>query len=184
MARYCCSMRNRAETNRFADFVVPSIIVASLVVVLFAGAGFACGYDENATEETEISLVREAVKLDATETIFSIENDLKCDCTVVKRDVFYSRHKFWENDRSASDKDLYYGLHKFGGDDIVTNLIYNLSKILFKWLVESKALLISGAISFFLLQCLVFKKGTVAKNTASTITFAVFVGGLLYGLAG
>lgn len=158
-------MRNRAETNRFADFVVPSIIVASLVVVLFAGAGFACGYDENATEETETSLVREAVELDATETIFSIENDLKCDCTVVKRDVFFSRHKF-------------------GGEDIVTNLIYNLSKFFFKWLIESKALLISGAISFFLLQCLVFKKGTVAKNTASTITFTLFVGGLLYGLAG
>lgn len=177
-------MRNCAETNRFADFVVPSIIVASLVVVLFAEAGFACGYDENATEETEISLVREAVELDATDTIFRVENDLKCDCTVVKRDVFFSQHKFWEDDRSASDKDLYYGLHKFGGDDIVTNLIYNLSKFFFKWLIESKELLISGAVSFFLLQCLVFKKGNVAKNTASTITFALFVGGLLYGLAG
>lgn len=178
-------MKNCAETNRFADFVVPSIIVASLLVVLFGEAGIACGYDENATEEAEISLVREAVELDATDTIFSIENDLKCDCNVVKRDVFFSQHKFWEDDRSASDKDLYYGLHRMGGEeDIVTNLIYNLSNFFFKWLIESKALLISGAISFFLLQCLVFKKGTVAKNTASTITFALFVGGLLFGLTG
>ena len=158
-------MRNRAETNRFADLVVPSIIVASLLVVLFEPAGLACGYDENATEEAEISLVREAVELDATDTIFRVEDDLKTDYVVVSCDVF--------------------GLDKAGYERYVATKLFQIKcQNLINTISESKLLMISGAVSFLLFQSLLFKKEIFGKNTSSTITFALFVGGLLYGLAG
>ena len=159
-------MRTCAITDKFLGFAMTLIIVASFLWVISAGKNFACGYDENATEEADISLVREAVELDATDSIYRIENDLTCDMFISDDDVFYGLQRFYEEDGSASD---YLG---------------NFISFVSNWTSESKALLISGAISFFLLQCLVFKKGTVAKNTASTITFTLFVGGLLYGLAG
>lgn len=159
-------MRNRAITDKFLAFAMTLIIVASFLWVTSAGKNFACGYDESATEDSNTSLAREAAELNATDTIFRIENDLTCDMFISDDDVFYGLQKFYEEDSSASD---YLG---------------NFISFVSNWTSESKALLISGAISFFLLQCLVFKKGNVAKNTASTITFALFVGGLLYGIAG
>lgn len=159
-------MRIRAITDKFLGLAMTLIIVASFLWIIWSGENFAGGYHENTPEEVDVSLVREAVDLYATDTIFRIENNL------------------W-SDRFLSTDDVFYRLHKFGGgEDSEYKLLVDTIRMFFKLLFESKATLISGAISFFLLQCLVFKKGTVAKNTASTITFALFVGGLLYGLAG
>lgn len=115
------------------------------------------------------TLISGAVEKEQDEHIFEIEDNL---CTIEK----------------------HYGLVRFGGGpsyvtpesssylDLFKKILRDISILLEQSITNQKNIMVMGAITFFLIQTHIFKQRRCAKSVAASLSGALFLAGLFFGI--
>ena len=88
----------------------------------------------------------------------------------------------------------HYGLVRFGGGpsyvtpesssylDLIIEILRDISILLEQSITNQKNIMVMGAITFFLIQTHIFKQRRCAKSVAASLSGALFLAGLFFGI--